>query len=70
MKVTLRPPFCLKVFISTKNKLIEWYTNDTIVASAKLTSQYVAGYRAFVSLFHSRDVISLNRPLSAHNIVE
>jgi hypothetical protein len=69
VKVTLHPPFCLKVAINTKNALIEWHASDTIVASAKLTSQYVAGFRAFISLFHKSDAISLNRPLSSQDII-
>jgi hypothetical protein len=60
IKVTQKPPFCLKVAVNTKAKLMEWHVDDAIAASAKLPSQYNTGFRAFLSLYHSQDAVWLN----------
>lgn len=60
MKATQQPPFMLKASVNTKTKSIEWFINDVISASALLPSQYNTGFRAFVSLFNSRDAVFLN----------
>lgn len=53
-----------------EHQVIEWYIDDTVVASANISKNYQQGCRMFVSLYDIGDTIifndeeSINKPVS------
>ena len=54
-------PFQMRVTFDLDNFFIDWYVEDTIVASSKLPQMhYHQGFRVAFSLFHTEDSVLLN----------
>ena len=53
-------PFQLKVAVDMDARYIDWYVEEAIVASAKISKPFTQGFRVFLSFFHIEDSLLLN----------
>lgn len=53
-------PFQMRVVLDMHHHFVDWYVEDTIVASAKLPQVFQQGFRVVFSLFNLEDSILLN----------
>ena len=53
-------PFQMRVILDLNSSFIDWYVEDSIVASAKLPDMFGQGFRVVFSLFNTEDSVLLN----------
>jgi hypothetical protein len=56
----INTPFQLKITLDMSEQYVEWYIDDAIVASAKLPSMFMQGFKIIFGLFNTEDSVLLN----------